>query len=86
MKISEINKLLMGLNVFPDLISNVDITRITDEVMPEKSINAIKSPRGGNAEQEKKNDSIEYADFEKILFLIAVKAFNSDESPVCIFI
>lgn len=74
----------MGLNIFPGLISNVDITRITDEVIPERAISVMKSPRTNNTEPDKKNDSIEYADFEKILFLIAVKAYKSDDSPVSI--
>ena len=82
MKISEINKLLMGLNIFPDLISNVDINRIVDEIVPNGTMNSIKSPRGVPNQQDKKVDTIEYSDFEKFLFLIAVKAYTSEDSPV----
>ena len=86
MKISEINKLLMGLNIFPDLISNVEITRIIEDIVPnEEAVNAMKSPRGILREQEKKIDTIEYIEFEKMLYLIAVKAYKNKDIPVSLF-
>jgi hypothetical protein len=83
MKISEINKLLMGLNIFPDLISNVEITRIIEDIVPnEEAVNNMKSPRGILREQERKNETIEYFEFEKMLYLISVKAYKNKDSPV----
>jgi hypothetical protein len=82
MKISEINKLLMGLNIFPDLISNVDITRIIEDIVHNEEIEIFKSPRGVIKEQEKKNETIEYFEFEKMLYLIAVKAYKNKNSIV----
>ena len=82
MKTNEVNKLLMGLNIFPDLLTNVEITRIVDQVLPESTSSSMKSPRMMNREIEKKDNTLSYSDFETMIVKIAYKAFRTPENSV----
>lgn len=72
----------MSLNIFPDLLTNVEITRIICEILPEPSSNLMKSPRMLNREVMMKDYLLSYADFEKLLVKVAVKAFKTPSEQV----
>ncbi|CAI2379846.1 unnamed protein product [Moneuplotes crassus] len=76
-KTAEVNKICMSLNIFPDLLTNVEITRIICEIQPEPSSNLMKSPRMLNKEVMMKDYLLSYTDFEKLLVKVAVRAFKA---------
>jgi hypothetical protein len=71
----------MGLNVFPDLASNIDIKKIVKRVWNNKSIKEVKSPRGGKIDCETRDECISFEEFENIMTQIAFRAFGGD--PKC---
>lgn len=82
MNTNEVNKILMSLNIFPDCITNVEITRIIKEILLESSPVVMKSPRIMNKDFEKKESSISFSKFVKMMVKIAVKVFKISKDKV----
>jgi len=82
MKTGEVNRILMSLNIFPDLLTNVEITRIIGEILKTTTSSVIKSPRIFSKDSERKESTLSFSDFEKMMVKIAVKAFKNSEDPV----
>jgi len=82
MKTGEVNRILMSLNIFPDLLTNVEITRIIGEILKTTTSSVIKSPRILSKDSERKESTLSFSDFEKMMVKIAVKAFKNSEDPV----
>jgi len=72
----------MSLNIFPDLLTNVEITRIIGEILKTTTSSVIKSPRIFSKDSERKESTLSFSDFEKMMVKIAVKAFKNSEDPV----
>ncbi len=75
----------MNLNIFPDLLTNVEITRIICEILPEAAEIIMKSPRMLNREIDRKDTMLGYSEFERLLQGIAERAFKNTEEKVRIY-
>ena len=71
----ELNKILMNLNIFPGLVSNLEIKKIIEEIEAIKAQLDSKSPRYRKDATEENNKFISYSTFEEILTSVALKSF-----------
>lgn len=76
----ELNKILMNLNIFPGLISKLEIKRITEFVEAEKTRTNLKSPRSSKEQEDNKDKFVCYEEFEEILKIVAFKSFMANQS------
>ena len=65
----------MNLNIFPGLVSNLEIKKIIEEIEAIKAQLDSKSPRYRKDATEENNKFISYSTFEEILTSVALKSF-----------
>ena len=74
------SKILLNLNIFPGLVSNLQIKSIIEYIETEKARINMKSPRGNKELDDEKDKFVTYEDFEEILKAIAFKSFITNQN------
>jgi hypothetical protein len=69
----------VNLNIFPELISKLEIKRIIEEIESLKVKQDPKSPRYSKDQTEESNKYVSYTTFEEILMVVALKSFLNNK-------
>jgi len=83
MEKDELNKVFKNLNIFPNLLTNLDIKKLIDKIQAENG-SIFKSPRN-RLEEDATTDKevlISYDDFETMLIDVAIKGFNPNKHEI----